>query len=167
MKQLRKQMTARRGFTLVELMIVVAIIGVLAAVAGVAYMKYIKSAKIGKLKQYAMEIANAQEQYKSQNSRYLGEAGSPITYDETATSPKFKQLLGFDKKGLAAQDITVTTEAGGKDDDCTICGSDSPDFDTVWYAVEVTQDLNPDSAKKTTVRLYTGLPSPMLLNEGE
>lgn len=38
-------MSGKRGFTLVELMIVVVILGVLAAVAGTAYTRYIKRSK--------------------------------------------------------------------------------------------------------------------------
>ncbi len=166
MKRFTRQLS-QRGFTLVEMMIVVAIIGILAGIAGVAYMRYIKRAKIGKLKQYAMEVSNDQEQYKSQNSHYLGTSNSPITYDETTASPKWKLLLGFDKKGLKNEGITIKTEAGKPNETCSICTATSPTFDTIWYAVAVSQDLNSSVSKNTTVLYYTGIPEPMVINEGD
>jgi len=156
--------TAPRGFTLVELMIVVAIIGILAAIGGVAYTKYVKSAKITQLKQYAMEVANAQEQYKSQNSGYFKPATPATPYAEGNT--EWERLLGFSKKGLAAQGITVFTEAGGAAGPCSICDGVDPSFSTIWYAVRVRQDFKSGDGAATTIILHNELPSPVLLNEG-
>jgi type IV pilus assembly protein PilE len=156
----------RRGMTLVELMIVVAVIGILASIAGVSYVKYIKSAKISKLEQYAMDIASAQEQYKAQNSGYMGSSGDVHEYDETADSPRFKQLLGFSKEGLAAQNITIETASGSPDDPCTICEEANRSFGNIWYAVRVTQDLDTDEDDNTTVIMHPEFEKPFVLNEG-
>lgn len=164
MKIFHTQRARTRGFTLVELMIVVAIIGILAAIGGVAYTKYVKSAKITQLKQYAMEVASAQEQYKSQNSGYFNPSNPATPYAEGNT--EWERLLGFSKKGLAAQGITVFTEAGGASGTCSICDGVDPSFNTIWYAVRVRQDFKTGDDKATTIILHNELPGPVLLNEG-
>jgi type IV pilus assembly protein PilE len=54
---------ASRGFTLIELMIVIVIIGILAAVAIPAYDDYVKKARRSQAQQLLLEIANRQEMY--------------------------------------------------------------------------------------------------------
>lgn len=56
-------METQKGFTLVELMIVVTIIGILAAVAVPAYSQYTLRAKRSAAESFIMSVANKQEQY--------------------------------------------------------------------------------------------------------
>ncbi len=72
--------TIKRGFTLIELMIVVVIIGVLATMATVGYRKYINSAKTAEAREVIGSIAAAQEAYKDDTFRYLNVTGDAESY---------------------------------------------------------------------------------------
>lgn len=71
-----------RGFTLVELLIVVAIIGVLAVVAGTAFRRYGDSARATEAAAMLAEFRMKEEAYKAENSVYLSTGA-----DETALYP--------------------------------------------------------------------------------
>ena len=61
-----------RGFTLVELMIVVAIVGILAALGLYGFRKYLSSANSGEAKSMLASMKIAQESYRSENLTYAG-----------------------------------------------------------------------------------------------
>ncbi|MDX1757275.1 MAG: type IV pilin protein [Marinobacter sp.] len=66
------QARASRGFTLIELMIVVAIIAIIAAIAIPSYTQYVENARAGDAKGALMSLANAMERYHTQNNTYVG-----------------------------------------------------------------------------------------------
>jgi type IV pilus assembly protein PilE len=59
-----------RGFTLIELMVVVAIVAVLAAIAVPAYGRYAYRARRSDAQALLLRIADAQERYYAVNNRY-------------------------------------------------------------------------------------------------
>jgi type IV pilus assembly protein PilA len=61
----------QRGFTLVELLAVVAMIGILAAIAMVGYRRYLNAARSGDAKAVMGAIRIAEENYRAETLNYL------------------------------------------------------------------------------------------------
>lgn len=113
-----------QGFTLIELMIVVAIVAIVAAIAYPSYTNYIKRTKRIEIQSYLMELSHGLESYKLVNRNYKGASISVIggnavfptantqTYDITLTDSSNKVLGSGTEDGKTWQ--LVATPAGGQ-----------------------------------------------------
>ena len=85
-----------RGFTLLELLIVVAIIGILGAVAIVAYRKYVAHARKSEVFAMIAAIKSAEDAYKAESSAFISSGISETDYYPTlgadGTEPKLKSF---------------------------------------------------------------------------
>jgi len=105
---------AQRGFTLLELMIVVVIIAILAAWAISSYSNYIRKARRADAQQQLQQVALKQEQYRAEHPEYaddwaeLGYA-DPDTADAGGTGLHFD----WDLSSADANSFTVTATASG------------------------------------------------------
>lgn len=79
-------MNKQRGFTLMELMIVVTIIGILAAIAYPSYQDQVRKSRRADCEGAIVGLGNAMERFYSVNNTYLGAAaggantGAPAIY---------------------------------------------------------------------------------------
>ena len=112
----RKLCHQQTGFTLIELMIVVAVIGILAAIAIPNYSDYIKRGKAAEATSNLATLRVKMEQHFQDNRTYIGGACSPtsgaqyFTYTcsaaPTATAYTLK-ATGITAEGMANFEFTL------------------------------------------------------------
>lgn len=85
------------GFTLVEMMFVVAVIGILATVAVVAYTKNVKKAHAAEVPQVLGELRSREEMYAAEKGRFLpvcpNPSGTPVAVSDCAEGDWFPATL--------------------------------------------------------------------------
>lgn len=111
-----------KGFTLIELMIVVAIVGLLAAVGVSAYFGYVESAKRTEAQTALVDISSKEEAYMNTWGEYLeitawNPANMPTDADpvkewSTATSHEKWEILGFAIAGASRWSYAVDVTDG-------------------------------------------------------
>lgn len=126
---------AQQGFTLIELMIVIAIVGILAAVALPAYENYTKRAKFAEVVSSVVPIRNAidicvQTTGVAISACPLATASS--TLDEEAATADNVNNVTWD---LAAGTITATGEAAVDSKTYILTGTKDASYNAVTWAV--------------------------------
>ena len=115
---MKKTLRNRKGFTLIELMIVVAIIGILAAIAIPNFLRFQLKSKSSEGKVNLAAIRTAEESYLAEFGNYEAAAPAPGTAPTTtktvwpATAPGF-DTLGWSPEGSVFFQYAITTGSGG------------------------------------------------------
>jgi type IV pilus assembly protein PilA len=121
MKSMKMVKKAQAGFTLIELMIVVAIIGILAAVAIPAYQDYVAKSQVVTALAEVTSAKNALEEKLSQGG--ISDADVTLLNGSTAEG---LALLGLTKESsprCSAYTSAVATDTGVASISCTLIGS--------------------------------------------
>ena len=103
--------SSARGFTLIELMIVVAVVAILAAIAVPSYAEHVRKSRRAQAKADLVEYAAAAERYHTVNNTYVGYNFPNGT--NTIQSPREGGAAAYTlTMNTAARTFTLTATAG-------------------------------------------------------
>jgi len=122
-----------KGFTLIELMIVVVIIGILSALAMPRFMRATTKSKQSEAKQILKQIYVMQRAYRQEYNVYCCNGASMVAGGEIAT-------LGVEAMSDARYTYTITAAANTFNAQATANLDDDPTIDT--WAVDESGDIN-------------------------
>jgi prepilin-type N-terminal cleavage/methylation domain-containing protein len=173
-------MTARdqQGFTLIELMIVVAIVAILAGIAIYAFGGQVRSSKATEVHGMFAEIRNRQEQYHNEFNAYLSTGTADTDYHPDPPSnvsktvaplPTTWQFLRMQppKTSLYCGYVTI----GGAANDATGIGSNATAFGFTaparnWYYIVAECDFDGNASTNSFYFTHNGINTTQELNPG-
>lgn len=114
----------QRGFTLIEVMIVVAILGVIAAIAFPSYMESVRKSRRADAKSALMAASQAMEKYFTERQTYAtATLGSNATDVYPTTSPDGYYTLSFSVASTASAFSLQAAPTAGKGQTSDKCGT--------------------------------------------
>jgi len=103
-----------KGFTLIEIMIVVAIIGILATIALPSYLQYLREGRRIDATAALMSIESAQEKHRVSNTSYTTDLTGALGI--STTSPEGHYTLAVTSANATSYTATATATGGQTSD---------------------------------------------------
>jgi type IV pilus assembly protein PilE len=101
----------QKGFTLIELMIVIAIVGIISAIAYPSYQDSVRKARRGDAQASLVEAANDMERFYTENNTYLG-----IAWPSNLTGDFY--ILAISAQSVSAYILQATPTGAQLSDNC-------------------------------------------------
>jgi type IV pilus assembly protein PilE len=117
---MRIKMTKQSGFTLIELMIVVAVVAILAAIAMPAYQEHVRKARRAQAKADLVEYAQLAERWHTVNNTYVGFA-LPSNQSPREAGATAHYTLAINPVATQSVFTIAATAQGGQTND--LCGN--------------------------------------------
>lgn len=109
-----------RGFTLIELMIVVAIVAILAAIAYPSYTRYVLRTYRAQAKADMLEYAGQAERFHTINNTYVGFklAGGATSVSSPREASSARYTVALSKQAASTFTLTATPSGAQLSDSC-------------------------------------------------
>lgn len=102
-----------RGFTLIELMIVVAVVAILASIAYPSYQEQIRKSRRAQAKADLVELTHILERYRTVNNTYVGVDATGAFFDQSPRDRAPYYTLAISNETASAFTLTATPVEGG------------------------------------------------------
>ena len=106
-----------RGFTLIELMIVVAIVAIIAAIAYPSYNNYVMRTRRADGKDLAMRIASAEERFYTNRNAYTSDVAGDLGVSVTSEKQYYTADVDLDNDDQTYV-LTITPQGAQAGDSC-------------------------------------------------
>lgn len=113
-----------RGFTLIELMVVVAVVAILVAVAVPSYSEAVRKGKRGQAKSDLVEVAQIAERFRTINNTYEGLSAGEEFPDQSPKTGTADYTIAIEDVSATEFKVTATPTGGQSDDRCGVLSID-------------------------------------------
>lgn len=108
-----KIISKQKGFTLVELMIVVLIVGILSAIAYPSYTDYVRNSKLPEATAQLSQAKNQMEHYFQDERTYIGGCTSSLLTSYLKDTPNFRYSCQSDDESFLLSAFGTTPQVIG------------------------------------------------------